>query len=1838
MENRQVLVLDFKQRSIFNVKFVQGDINSSVLEFRITNGGAPVDISGQTITVSFHKPDGTIVIQDSLTGVTVVDAATGKVQCVLSSNTLAVTGIVKGEVDFSTEGTKLSTAQFTFNVTESLDNGDMLSVYVIQKLDAKIIDIQSQYDDDSAVWNSNTNDKIAEATAKIAETEATRQLAITATTDADEATIAANAAEVLRASAEGLRVVEEENRDAAEGVRISAEDLRETAEDLREVAEASRVIDEDLRDGAEESREATEIIRISAESSRLSAESTRAATELVRVSAESSRVGAEATRVSQEANRQGTYNTGILTWKAPVANFAALASTYPAPSAGWCAQTLDNNQWYRYSGTAWEYKGNFSITGAATVVDLTVIDVAKAGLVRSERHSGVVNYLPITTGSTTNLKSITIPETTYSVNGYEITMPLTVVTLPAADTTGTREDLVFLETWFPSTGSRYVMSGRYRSVAGANFVTFTEGLDATDGVIPNYGVQTQGGNVSPLNYGDGFTITSNFAKYGSFYSPSRRGSSAIEGKNVYASDIGLYVAGDGTATSKTQLATFDGYSYAIPLFRVKRRNSGGFSVGNFGGGRGYYQEIKTTNVVLIPYSRFSYITLQNSLSTNIKVGDKVYLPYTATNHIINTIEGYSVGNKIYIDSDSSWSNTYQEASTKFYVRSDRPDSLYANVIDARDIPPSYDLRHRVQAQFNYDYEARKASDQFMRGELSPKKLLHTYHGITKTEVDVNTVFYASLDATLVPEFPLASSAMNLGTGSFKPMPTGSGYKFNGDSVTPVAVSGLNASEGTIDLIFNKDDLVVVSNDVDTFVSLLNVNGYRALMLSYKPSLNRIDVAPIRTEGAETANVISHMLPVSFKGFHSLRLTWSVSLNVIALYVDGVSVGASAYATPILTPTQIVIGNGKYTSTGFTYPYKGTLSDISISNIDRGAIFPNLPADFISGDAQIMTAYTEQRRVNSQAQMTQLVNGLARVGTVNSSRGVTTSRATGSWASADTITVKGAAGELISGVFDTDTALAMATIQSDTSSVAVLTLDSVSKIIVNDTIAIYHPTIPLTHPTIFTVTAVDETLKTITLNTALTGWTLYKGNILWIMETTASSSSPLVSHMAAGVKTTTVGSWATPGTNVMTFTLGTNAGLTTGDVQIDYSMIMPAGQPAVSVPLTTILGGEAGFRIPTANQTITSDYVGKLIDQTWGNPNIAKTLSAIVASNPAPSTFVDELATSEYAKLSAVDGNSTTFSTSVNGEQACVLLSFDLIKIAERKLGCKIPAKDLAGKVAWMKSNVSGLTPIVWAYGTSPTGNRAEMRRWDGAIWPDATKSTTSASPALLTYTSVLISTAIDSNGVFHVIVYANPSDGATPSIINVDFASIDITFASKVTNSFKLVPGTLAVRDDFAGKVAGSTVVNPNVVKWWKGNVLREPSHADWTEIGTSGTSYTYLDTLNGILNAVGGSPVNLYTAQQLFSVNLIRIVEDKYAPIPALDKVQWLKDNLSQVMFNWWGYGSSPVATVLTYKATTNIWNVTTGAWSVSPNSSTYAFVASNPKGVNLTTGIKPLDCVDVNGFIHFIAYADPSDGTTASTIYTDYCNIELTFKAMTGYDQLVPENPRRDAGMSSVLFVRKETKEVQSMFPTTNEYLLSTYADYLEAPTAISANTDVTILAEIPEFLITDLGSAVGNKQGTHHWMNPAYRVGQDRDELYGELGFSSVPFAPDSVGVNVGTKISVSTTGLAGSNVTNILSTLAIAKPLVHIARFLVLHNGELKMLVISGYTTNGTFACGAVTGRYAYLVSLTGKPLSKELEGAIRSWYFNPTQWRTNPLVVQGFVDKATNKLITTNNEI
>lgn len=203
----------------------------------------------------------------------------------------------------------------------------------------------------------------------------------------------------------------------------------------------------------------------------------------------------------------------------------------------------------------------------------------RADILRTIMSSGIIS-MDVQAGITDKKNTLRISGAMACVNGWLLTLSgsnridaASDIVFPAAPNSGSREDLAFVECWFeevaPSgstedddenvyryggiasgtlandlqdnvagaeTTRRIQLRWNFRTVTDVNFTTYPKGVDNGDRVKARAGAQ------SDTNY--------TFGSVGN----------------------GLYRAGDGSSTACTTLKCVDGYVYALPLFRVHRRN------------------------------------------------------------------------------------------------------------------------------------------------------------------------------------------------------------------------------------------------------------------------------------------------------------------------------------------------------------------------------------------------------------------------------------------------------------------------------------------------------------------------------------------------------------------------------------------------------------------------------------------------------------------------------------------------------------------------------------------------------------------------------------------------------------------------------------------------------------------------------------------------------------------------------------------------------------------------------------------------------------------------------------------------------------------------------------------------------------------------------------------------------------------------------------------------------------------------------------------------------------------------------------------------------------------
>jgi hypothetical protein len=320
VENRYKLAYDLKQRVITNIRFKQGDIDSSVIEVTLVDNGLAVDITGEIIEFRFMKPDRTVVYQDFTMGVSILDGPTGKIECVLKSNTLAAVGVEKCEIHRAKDGKELTTPSFDFVVESSIGGDGILSTNYISSIEQELIKMESAENIRQINEAARQNGEIERDTAEVSRASNETARAIS------ENSRMIN--EFARENDEDTRNTNEIDRVSAEDIRVAQEELRKTTESSRVTAESNRLVAESARVTVETARAAAETERVTQENARKTAETSRASAETNRINAETNRANAETDRINAETGR-ATAETDRVTQFNVIKNGATLFDVLP---------------------------------------------------------------------------------------------------------------------------------------------------------------------------------------------------------------------------------------------------------------------------------------------------------------------------------------------------------------------------------------------------------------------------------------------------------------------------------------------------------------------------------------------------------------------------------------------------------------------------------------------------------------------------------------------------------------------------------------------------------------------------------------------------------------------------------------------------------------------------------------------------------------------------------------------------------------------------------------------------------------------------------------------------------------------------------------------------------------------------------------------------------------------------------------------------------------------------------------------------------------------------------------------------------------------------------------------------------------------------------------------------------------------------------------------------------------------------------------------------------------------------------------------------------------------
>ena len=651
--------------------------------------------------------------------------------------------------------------------------------------------------------------------------------------------------------------------------------------------------------------------------------------------------------------------------------------------------------------------------------------------------------------------------------------------------------------------------------------------------------------------------------------------------------------------------------------------------------------------------------------------------------------------------------------------------------------------------------------------MSRKELLKVYHGIPNTPMDDNTVLYASFNRSLTPEVGLLSDLAQVMTfGEY--CPTGNSITRKNQTLWQ-SVSSPNIFKGvdiyTVDCWIKGAGCFRISNSDSTYG-----------LIARSDSVN--------IYGGYAGDVKQFNTGYSVNDYVHVRVIYNSITGLIKIYANG-----NIIANEVVASTcRIREAYNLYLLDEFTsqYPRASFISDLHVSNIDRGDYFHTLPKDFCKGKAIIRPRMGQQQIKGDPVYGQETVLHVVRpsvtdtfyiVSQVAEDNGyyrslltpeLSYSHRTIAWLSNSGFKIKGLNGEVIGGVIDTDTALAKVISNTTTT----LVLDSVSGLSVGDTFKLYNP-VDKTTSADRTVTNIDIGTNTVTFSgsalgsiNSVLGW--------FLIENTTTSSAPVVKSQKSGI--TVVGTWTGLGTNEATFKLGTNSDLQLDeDLYVAYSLTIPPNNsdyPTIPYSIEHVYDEFGNELKPASSIILEDDFKGKVALSDVVCPHKMYTHRGDTLKKPTDITgnlstgFQEFSLNSTYESLMYLDGNTRALAgeSTTRPQQ---LVTFNILEILERKIG-EIPSLD---KIGWIKSNISNIT---LNYNVGSTSN-VYVQAFISNAWKGSNTHIGGVQPGTISVSQ--ISEAIQPNGCVHFLIFGELNS----TTIYIDYLKINVTLKLDTT-------------------------------------------------------------------------------------------------------------------------------------------------------------------------------------------------------------------------------------------------------------------------------------------------------------------------------------------------------------------------------------------------------------------------------------------------------------------------
>lgn len=409
---------------------------------------------------------------------------------------------------------------------------------------------------------------------------------------------------------------------------------------------------------------------------------------------------------------------------------------------------------------------------------------------------------------------------------------------------------------------------------------------------------------------------------------------------------------------------------------------------------------------------------------------------------------------------------------------------------------------------------------------------------------------------------------------------------------------------------------------------------------------------------------------------------------------------------------------------------------------------------------------------------------------------------------------------------------------------------------------------------------------------------------------------------------------------------------------------------------------------TADGTAGPDNLeGKIQGSTVENPHVYKRSSfstGFYTSLQNPNSFSIEGSTNDYDLIASLGKTPLPVSNSNYSAISQQLFSFNLIALIKRKFGFTVPGANLAEQVQWLKTNISQITANWWGKGTNKQADPIGIANFVGKVSgstvenPNSSKyfylqttlqtpSTSGLEPSTQRYGEIStlnnISWVVSGSGSgaiaqhlfsFNLIEYVQRKYGVTVP---------GATTADKVQ---WLKDNLNIVRCHWHGYGEGASGNKAYIARWF---VLESRWYTEYQQSHTSGSVSLLKNTATNpptFVDSSGFCHFLVYT--DAANDTTPSIINTDYVELEVELKAGEDKASLAN-------------------------WRADVLEWSIPV---THSSPVIDDLSLTVTTAVPYR--IDTSGFVHYLAYAEPSNGISPSTIETDYIEIQVKLSKIEG------------------------------------------------------------------------------------------------------------------------------------------------------------------------------------------------------------------------------------------------